>query len=288
MMSLDKTSSSVTHEGYGVIEDYITISNVGEAELEFEITDIDFPAKFTVTPSDGTVQVGSSQTITLTYDFTTAKGEEFSGSFKISSNSCPDPVVKVSLHAYLKVPVLNLDKTSSLVTLDGITTIEDYITVSNIGDADLEFEITDIDFPEKLTVTPLTSTIQPDGSQIITLTYDFDYAKNKEYTGSFKILSNDAKNPEVEIALCATIVVGIEQLQVTSDELRVFPNPTRGELHVTRDALHVTDVEIFDVFGRKCNVSRVTSNENTMDFSYLPAGVYFIKIDGHVFKFIKQ
>ena len=40
----------------------------------------------------------------------------------------------------------------------------------------------------------------------------------------------------------------------------------------------ITNIEIFDVFGRTCNVSRVTCNENEMDISFLPAGIYFIRI----------
>jgi subtilisin family serine protease len=60
-------------------------------------------------------------------------------------------------------------------------------------------------------------------------------------------------------------------------EVLVYPNPTSGRLHVTSDALHVTDVEVFDIYGRKqSHVSRVTSNE--IDISELAAGEYFVKI----------
>jgi hypothetical protein len=200
---------------------------------------------------------------------------EFSGSFKILSNSCPDPVVVISLHADLKVPVLSLDKTSSSVTLDEITIIEDYIIVSNDGEADLEFEIADIDFPEKLTVSPLSGTVKPDDSQIITLTYEFDYAKNKEYDGSFNILSNDAKKPEVEITLSATIIVGITEAK--SSTFNVYPNPTSGELTIEmRDMRYeICDIAIFDVFGKK--VSHLTIS-HPISISSLPAGVYFLRI----------
>ena len=63
----------------------------------------------------------------------------------------------------------------------------------------------------------------------------------------------------------------------TKPEVLVYPNPTTGALHVTSAALHVTDVEVFDIYGRKqSNVSRVTRNETNI--AHLPAGIYFVKI----------
>jgi len=62
-------------------------------------------------------------------------------------------------------------------------------------------------------------------------------------------------------------------------DVRIYPNPTGGALRVTSYALQVTNVEIFDVFGR--NVSRLTSyisHPISIDISSLPAGIYFIRI----------
>ncbi|MCL2042178.1 MAG: M6 family metalloprotease domain-containing protein [Bacteroidales bacterium] len=83
-----------------------------------------------------------------------------------------------------------------------------------------------------------------------------------------------------------TIVVKFEENTAINDDvktdnypsLRIYPNPTSGELRVTSYKLQVTSVEIFDVFGRTCNVSCVTCNENEMSISFLPAGIYFIRI----------
>jgi hypothetical protein len=170
-----------------------------------------------------------------------------------------------------------------------------------VGNADLEFEIADIDFPAaKFTVTPSDGTVQPNDSQIITLTYDFNYAKIQEDTGSFMILSNDVENPEVEISLYAYVIVGINELQVTSNELRVFPNPTNGQLKIENGELKIDNVEIFDVMGRLYDVEtlRATSLQSTpatLDISHLPAGVYFLRIECRdainrvrTMKFIKQ
>jgi agmatine/peptidylarginine deiminase len=301
VLVIDKTSSSVTSEGFAVVEDLITVSNAGNANLTFEITDVNFPEMLTIAPLSSVVQPDGSQVITLSYDFANVESGEYVGSFKLLSNDPLNQIIEISLHAYQNIPMLSLDKTSSSVTLNGITTIEDYITASNIGNADLEFEIADIDFPAKLTVTPFNGTIQPGGSQIITLTYEFDYAKNLEYTGNFKILSNDPKNPEVEISLYATIVTGINEWTMDNGELKIYPNPTKGELWVDcRDAWPcvstIANIEIFDVLGRK--VQSLTFNVQSSEFlnfkpekfpsfggagvviniSNLPSGIYFMRI----------
>jgi agmatine/peptidylarginine deiminase len=280
---IDKTSSSVTSDGFAVIEDHITVSNVGTADLTFEITNIDFPITFTVTPLTGTVQPDGSQVITLFYDFASVENGVYTGSFKLLSNDPLKPETVISLSAIQNVttpiPVLSLDKTTSTVTLDGITTIEDYITASNIGNADLEFKIEDIEFPAKLTVTPSDGTIQPGSSQVITLTYEFDYAKSLEYTGSFKILSNDPLKPEVEISLSATIVTGINEWTIDNGELKIYPNPTDGQLIIENGELTIENVEIFDMMGK--NVSRLTSHIShpiSIDISHLPSGIYFLRI----------
>jgi hypothetical protein len=77
----------------------------------------------------------------------------------------------------------------------------------------------------------------------------------------------------------------------------VAPNPTTGVLNliqdrVTRDALHVTNVEVFDIYGRKQKAEgRKGEKENgewLMDISHLPAGIYFIRIDNKIIKVVKQ
>ena len=75
-------------------------------------------------------------------------------------------------------------------------------------------------------------------------------------------------------------------------EILVYPNPTGGELRIIPlqelkgwtakpdgvVELLITGVEIFDIYGRKCHVSRVTCHEIKINISHLPAGVYFVKV----------
>ena len=291
ILKLDKISSSVTSESFAVVEDQITVSNIGTADLTFEITNIDFPIAFTVTPLDGTLQPNGSQIITLSYNFAGVANGEYTGSFKLLSNDPAHPEIEISLHAVQNVtadiPVLSLDKKESVVSSEGSEIVEDYITASNIGNADLIFEITDIDFNEMLTISPLNETIQADNSQIITLKYNFfDVAKNTEYTGSFKISSNDPMNPEVEISLHATLVVGIDEVKLST--IYVYPNPAHDKINIYCNDEKPSKAYIYNVLGQQLKEINLTKEINSIDVQDLSGGVYFIKIDGHTFKMIKQ
>jgi agmatine/peptidylarginine deiminase len=292
---VDKTESSVTSEGNEIIEDHITVSNIGSAELTFEISALDFDEMLTIATSNETVQPGESAIITLSYDFNSiakVRGfQEYLGSFKVISNDPLNPEIEITLSAYytpIEVPVLSLDKTNSSVTSEGFDVIEDHITVSNIGNAELTFEITALDFHEMLTIEPLDGTVQGGYEQIISLSYDFTNVENGEYLGSFKLISNDPLHLETEISLYAyQNYNGISDSKMSL--LYIYPNPAGNELRVTSDELQEGVIEIFDVYGKKV-LSHTAHHtpHTTINVSNLKSGVYFIKIENSVYKFVKQ
>jgi hypothetical protein len=75
--------------------------------------------------------------------------------------------------------------------------------------------------------------------------------------------------------------VGIEPLQVTSYEVQVYPNPTRGEIVVSTE-YRVESIEVFDVMGRLCHVEtwRAASlqSEIVLNISHLQNGIFFVRI----------
>ena len=64
------------------------------------------------------------------------------------------------------------------------------------------------------------------------------------------------------------------------ENITLVPNPTTGELRIENGELRIKNVEVFDVYGRNCHVSRVTSSENNINLSHLQAGVYSSYPDG--------
>ena len=79
--------------------------------------------------------------------------------------------------------------------------------------------------------------------------------------------------------------------QPVQSKFVVYPNPTKGQLTIDNGQLTIGDVEIFDIYGRNIHSFTrplVHSSTITVDISYLPAGIYFLRIDGETMKIVKQ
>jgi hypothetical protein len=70
--------------------------------------------------------------------------------------------------------------------------------------------------------------------------------------------------------------VGINELQ--TDVFQLFPNPATHEITIKGEG--ITQVEIYDVSGRKLSSHRLisTSSHQTINVSHLSSGVYFVKL----------
>jgi len=65
------------------------------------------------------------------------------------------------------------------------------------------------------------------------------------------------------------------------DVMTVFPNPVEDILVIRRDesVTSVSSVEVYNAFGQLQPVSLISgARQTTLDFSYLPSGVYFLKV----------
>ncbi|MCL2040800.1 MAG: T9SS type A sorting domain-containing protein, partial [Bacteroidales bacterium] len=129
-----------------------------------------------------------------------------------------------------------------------------------------------------------------DGYHIESVLID-DKNDPKAVAAGFYTFNNVEADHTIHVVFAEGVGIGdVETWHAAS--LQVYPNPTSGTLRVTSDELRVTNVEIFDIVGKACNESRVTRNENEMDISFLPSGIYFLKIqtaDGVVTrKVVKQ
>ena len=196
----------------------------------------------------------------------------------------PDPHTFVLGNA----PVLSLDKTASEVTIEEVGVVEDYITVSNIGSADLTFSIEEIDFDEMLTISPLEGTVKPGESTTLTFSYDYKAtAKNLEFSGSCKLKSNDTNNAETEISLYALVTnVGINELNPTS--IKIYPNPATAEVYIQYELNNPVKANIYNILGIQLKEITLHKGLNKIDINDLPSSIYFIKVEGNAYKIVKQ
>ncbi|MCL2290991.1 MAG: T9SS type A sorting domain-containing protein [Bacteroidetes bacterium] len=63
------------------------------------------------------------------------------------------------------------------------------------------------------------------------------------------------------------------------ENITIHPNPTTGELTISSTGHQISDIEIFDVYGRKISSHHLSSSSHQkIDISHLNSGIYFIKV----------
>ena len=96
-------------------------------------------------------------------------------------------------------------------------------------------------------------------------------------------------DPNAWLLAIATATVGIVETQCIAS-LQVHPNPTTGELTIDNGQLTIDNVQITDIMGRTLNNYQlsIVNSQLKINISHLPAGVYFLRIDGQTVKVIKN
>jgi len=71
--------------------------------------------------------------------------------------------------------------------------------------------------------------------------------------------------------------VGITDIKLSN--LKIFPNPTTGELKIDNEEMRIDNVEVYDMMGRLLQSKIVNlQSEIVIDISHLSIGVYFLRI----------
>jgi len=163
--------------------------------------------------------------------------------------------------------------------------------------------ITTTTLPDGATGTPYTATLEASGTATIiwsiegNLPNGLNLSENGVISGTpttegtfpFTVKAKNSIGEDSKMFTIKIGSVGIEQLGIMNYELRIYPNPTSGELRVESGELRVESLEVFDVLGRKVSSFefRVSGSElgaaspmspASLNISHLPDGVYFIRI----------
>ena len=73
----------------------------------------------------------------------------------------------------------------------------------------------------------------------------------------------------------------------------IYPNPVNDKIYVDIETgVEIEDVLIYDIYGRRLDLSAVSHQPSVIDVKNLKSGIYFVKIkteEGNIVKrFIKQ
>ena len=76
---------------------------------------------------------------------------------------------------------------------------------------------------------------------------------------------------------------------INTDVIKIYPNPTSGELRIENGELRISSVEVYDVYGRKLQSKIVNlQSKIVIEISNLNSGIYFIKITSETNEIVKK
>ncbi len=110
-----------------------------------------------------------------------------------------------------------------------------------------------------------------------------------QQTGSYTVLVTDTNGCNALSNSVNLTVTGL--VSVLNDSfILIYPNPTSANLLFveTGSALSKKPLEIFDTEGRCMSKTEIAFTKTAVDVSQFAAGIYLLKIEGRVYKWIKE
>ena len=101
-------------------------------------------------------------------------------------------------------------------------------------------------------------------------------APETEYQIQVQADCGDGNVSDWSAAITATTTTGIENWLMNS--ISLYPNPAKEYIDVRVDELHVTSMEVYDVYGKLINTVSVIDNPTRINVSGLASGMYFVRV----------
>ena len=137
----------------------------------------------------------------------------------------------------------------------------------------------------------ITYNVYQDGEMIATVelpSYTVEgLEKSTEYCFTVTAV-NQAGESEKSDEVCMTLGEGVEEF---ASSFNIYPNPVSDKLYIETE-VEIEEVSIFDIYGRRQELSAISCQPSAIDVSNLNSGVYFVKVvteNGEVVKrFVKK
>ena len=191
----------------------LTISNVGGAVLNWSLLASPEVTWLSVAPASGAVAPSEGTDVTLDFDATGLGEGDYSTTLEITSDDPDEGSVTVPVTLTVSVgagPDIALSATTFDVSLPSDETAERTLTISNEGDADLDWNLSVPSEATWLSVAPISGTVAPAGESDVTLTFDTAGMSEEDYSTTLVITSNDPVDSSVNV----TVNLSVTQYEI--------------------------------------------------------------------------
>lgn len=89
--------------------------------------------------------------------------------------------------------------------------------------------------------------------------------------------ADDGSGSSYDLVVTFSPFVGIFKQDFQKGSIRVFPNPTHDILYIESNGENLTEAEVLTITGSQVKIVKI--EENRIDISFLPQGVYFLKMN---------
>ena len=269
----------------------ITLMNKGGNSLIFTATieNAENKSWLSLSNNAGILCKNEKNDIILSYDFTSLPNALYEANVLIDVGdniiTVPVSIAFLGSDEEIGIPYItpkSIDLETHEITGDCV------VTMKNVGNKAFDYYL-DLE-PEAcdywLSLSHHTGNLEPKDSVEIILSYNFTPStKGREiYAAELNISVNDSV---IVVPIKINLLLNI--LSHETEGIKVYPNPTTGELRIENGELKIENIEFFDISGKLYEYNNsygltvlrsygLTTDGVVFDISHLPSGIYFLKI----------
>jgi uncharacterized repeat protein (TIGR01451 family) len=200
----------------------LTISNVGGTDLNWSLEVSPLVSWMGAAPTSNTLPPQGSDKVTLTFDAAGLAAGPYTTTLVVRSNDPGEPELNVFVAlTVLPRPDIMVNPTMLAVTIPQSTTVTRTLTISNVGEADLNWSLAVSPTVSWLDAAPTSNTPPPPGSDEVTLTLDSTGLPEGAYMTSLLVSSDDPDEPEVSVPIILIVLPPYPDITVSPASLAV-------------------------------------------------------------------
>ena len=183
----------------------IVISNVGDCVLNWSLLEnpsVDWLSEDT---TSGSVSPSDQDSVIVQFDATSLSPGTYSDTLVITSNDPDEPTIEIPIKLTVEAPDISLSPDNFNLTLHIDSTKDTTLVISNIGDCDLIWSLSENPAADWLSENPTSGTTNAGLQANVNVHFDATGLLQGTYNDTLVITSNDPDEPTIKVSVQLTV-----------------------------------------------------------------------------------